>query len=96
MAKQANVVYRDAIQTNEGSTTEAVKKVCKMFEKALMEFTESTKRRDTHAEIMEIKSRKTKKANEIKVEITFFVQHRLSFIKLQNANPHFQGFGRWA
>ena len=93
--KQANVVYRDQIDTNDVNGTEGVKKACKVFE-SIMVFMESTKRRDPHAELKEIKYRKTRKANQVEIELIFFVQHRLSLIKLQRADPKFQGYGRWA
>lgn len=95
--KQANVAYRDSIQTNEddGSTTVVAKKVCNILRDALMQFNEHTKRRDPQAELISISSQKARKANKIEIEITFFCK-RPTFIRLQKANPNFHGYGRWA
>ena len=94
--RQANVVYKTSIQTNdEASTTDAVKKTCKVLQSAFEQFSDITKARDPHAEVLGITSKKGRKANRIDVEITFFCM-KPSLLRLQKADPCFQGYGRWA
>ena len=95
MNKQANVVFKAKINTNDKTGTVGVNEATKVINEAQKYFRETTMRRDREATILEMSSRKTRKENCVEIEITAYVQYNLSLRKLSN-DSRWSGYGRWA